>query len=57
MEQFFKFHENSNSEVVLKSIRSGICSFPSILRLKIAYGNIKVQKVRKSLKIMACQCQ
>ena len=31
MEQFFEFHENSNSEVVLKSI---------------AYGNIEVQKVR-----------
>ena len=47
MEQFFEFHENSNSEVVLKSIRSGICSFPSILQLKIAYGNIKIRKVLK----------
>ena len=51
MEQFFEFHENSNSEVVLKSIRSGICSFPSILRLIIAYGNIKVQKSGKVLKL------
>ena len=40
-----EFHENSNSEVVLKSIQSGICSFPSILRLKIAYGHVNANSV------------